>query len=228
MSPFQKSLVVTSQALLCLTLTVLAVPGWAQTPVLTPTLILQPDDIADGDAFGGSVEAAGSLLLVSAPGDQSAGFPGGALYVFERDRTTFNWFQVQEILPQQSGQEIGAFATDGQTFAYVLQTPGTLQPPQIRIWERGVRYPWEQATSLDSDQIILDLKIDGDDIVAIGGNSVFSHQLLQSFRVGGVWQPLTSAASFDPGRDGFCPRIWRSQPSVEVPEAQRSQRASCG
>ena len=202
MSLPKKSLVVPAQLMLSFILTlILAAPGWAQP--LRPALVLEPDDVVAGDAFGGSVEAAGSLLLVAAPGDRSAGFPGGALYVFERDRTAFGWHLILEIWPEHDGQEIGAVATDGQSFAYVLHTSGSPAAQEIRLWHRGAEQPWEQAAALDADQAILDLEIQGDDLVVLGSPSESSQSLLQSFRVAGVWQPLSSEATFSPGQAGF-------------------------
>ena len=190
---FRKSLFQKSwpAILILLVTTLLALPTQAQTPSLT----LTPADATAGHAFGTQIEAAGNLLLVSAPGDTS-GIGTGALYVFERDALTFNWQRVLKITPQQQGETLGAFATDGSTFAYVIQ-PSTLFPgPSVNVWQKNSKGDWWQTASLEAigGAQLHGLAVDGDDLVVVS-DIVGNTSLLQSFPDGGVWQPLVTGAS---------------------------------
>ena len=183
-----------ASAVLFLLIALFAVPISAQTPPQTPALTIKPADVALRHAFGARVEAAGSLLLVSAPGDISSGLGTGALHVFERDASAFAWTRVMKIVPQQQGETIGAFATDGVSFAYVLQAPGTGTGPSIQVWRKSLRGIWEAASLETVDGVELyALAVDGDDLVAVSIASG-SPSLMQSVRVDGVWQGLVTGA----------------------------------
>ena len=69
-----------------------AEPGWGQVKKLLP------DDPADGDLFGISVDISGDYAVVGAGGEDGAGTDLGAVYVFYRDQGgADNWGQVKKI-----------------------------------------------------------------------------------------------------------------------------------
>lgn len=162
---------------LFLSISLFPVPLQAQTPLTTPTLTIEPADIATGHAFGTKVEAAGSLLLVSAPGDTS-GAGTGALHVFERDAASFTWQRALKIVPQEPDEVLGAFSTDGTSIAYVIQ-PSTLLPgPSVKVWRKNGKGTWWQTASLDAfgGVQLRGLAVDGDDLVVVSSSAGKSNQ----------------------------------------------------
>ena len=84
-----------------------------------PVKTLIPDDYADGDFFGSSVDISGDYAVVGAAGENGSGTDQGAAYVFYRDQGgTDNWGQVRKIMAGDRSDDDGfgfSVSIDGGT-----------------------------------------------------------------------------------------------------------------
>ena len=88
-----------------------------------------PQDPSADKQFGASVAFVGQdYVVVGAPGDDTTGTDGGAVYLF--NRTTMNWLQRDKFIPDDLGNgfEFGAAVAGGDDFFFV-GAPGHLDGP---------------------------------------------------------------------------------------------------
>jgi MYXO-CTERM domain-containing protein len=92
---------------------------WGETQKLTPA------DSAAGQRFGAAVDVEGELLLIGAPGDDTAGSGMGAAYTFHWDGG--QWTEAQKFVPDATGTdfEFGAAVAVGDD-EFFVGAPGEL------------------------------------------------------------------------------------------------------
>ena len=131
-----------------------AEPGWGQVKKFVP------DDPADDDMFGISVDISGDYAVVGAGGEDGAGTDRGAVYVFYRDQGgADNWGQVKKIAAADGEDDDGfgfAVALDGDTLivgADGADGSGVDQGAAYIFYrDRGGAGNWGQVAKLFSNQ----------------------------------------------------------------------------
>lgn len=106
--------------------------------------VIQPADIAAGDAFGYAVAFDGDLLAIGATGADVDGVSGGAVYLFERDtQAPSGWTQIQKLdrdPPHEGGYFGFQVALQGDTL--VIGTPA--DPRDGSAFWQGAAYVYER------------------------------------------------------------------------------------
>jgi hypothetical protein len=125
------------------------------------------DNGAAGDNFGSSVAISGDFIMVGAPNKKAlindSEVPVGAVYVFQRNSTTSQWDQVQNIL----GHTPPPYASLGESFGFSLSMDADVavvgavfatgpevgdppQPPQLTKRYTGAAYVFRYNVYTDT------------------------------------------------------------------------------
>lgn len=64
---------------------------------------LMAEDVSAGDHFGASVAIAGDTIVIGSPLDDDRGVSSGSVYIFERNRGTMTWSEVDKLIPSVGG-----------------------------------------------------------------------------------------------------------------------------
>ncbi len=146
--------------------------------------VLQPDELDDGDRFGASVDIAGNVAVVGAPGDDDKGLNAGALYVYEYAEVG-GWGFVDKL----TGDDTDGLDRLGESVActndvIVGGAPNkALSRGAAYVFTRGngdaeLGSPWEQFAKLQADDRDLNDDFGTSVDVATGGGIGDTHVIV--------------------------------------------------
>lgn len=150
---------------------------------------LYTSDLSSGDALGSSVSISGDFAFMGTPSKASGGNNYvGAVYVFQRDPLTGNWYQMQKIMASDAaiGDRFGSSVSVRGDYAVIGATYESSKKGAVYVFEKDASSgDWLEVSKLVGSDVTLTNSYFGSSVVTSDNRFIVSRSGDNSF--GGVY-----------------------------------------